>query len=337
MARSHARPAPIRAALAASCAVIATAAAARVVVQRPRLERESAAAPCHSAGADVAWSAFAGRVYDEIERRTRKLRVPSRTRVARAILEETVRSRLDPRIVLAVIQVESGYDPGAVSRAGAVGLMQLLGPTMREEAARSRLASADPRDPVANVRAGIRYLSRLAASFDDLEMALLAYNAGPGRIRRHLRAGAVPGRLLAYPRMVQAELDRIAARWGHEPLRLAARSPSSPPVLAAHAAPPASRGARATPSLRPGAARAFEGGGGAASPGFPAGRLAARPAVRSAARRRRARAGRGAQPGGEPAARTRRSRSSSCRGSGGFAMCRWNPDSSARRTSSGRA
>jgi soluble lytic murein transglycosylase-like protein len=145
-------------------------------------------------------------------------------RVARAIVAESARARFDPLLVLAVIQVESSFDPLAVSSAGAVGLMQLREPTMLEEVARSRLASVDRRDPVANVRAGVRYLRRMMDAFRDLDLALMAYNAGPGRIRRHLSSGDLPGRYRVYPRKVRAELARLHGK---------PRRPEPPALLAA--------------------------------------------------------------------------------------------------------
>ncbi len=173
-------------------------------------EREVRTLPSHRSEFAAAWGS-ARLVYDEVERRMGRLRPAQRTGIARAILEEAGRGAMDPLLVLAVIEVESRFDAYAVSGAGAVGLMQLMHPTMREEVERSRLASADPLDPVANVRAGIRYLGRLVTAFDDdLELALMAYNAGPGRIRRHLRKGEVPGRLLSYPRTVARERQRLS-------------------------------------------------------------------------------------------------------------------------------
>jgi hypothetical protein len=162
----------------------------------------------------AAWSALAHRVYDEVDARARGLDARQRARVARALVEEATRTGLDPRLVLAVIHVESSFDPTAVSRAGAVGLMQLLLPTMLQEVSRSRLPSADPLDPAANVRAGVSYLRRLLDAFGDVELALMAYNAGPNRISRFLREeGAVPERLLSYPRKVLGETRRVARRW----------------------------------------------------------------------------------------------------------------------------
>jgi hypothetical protein len=156
----------------------------------------------------TAWES-APRVYDELDRRAPGLAREERARVARAILEEAARAELTPLLVLAVIQVESRFDPRAVSPVGAVGLMQLMVPTLREELALASLPAADPFDPVSNVRAGVRYLGRLVVAFPDVELALVAYNAGPGALRRHLGNGGVPERLRAYPREVLREVVRL--------------------------------------------------------------------------------------------------------------------------------
>jgi hypothetical protein len=169
-------------------------------------------APAHRPGAVAfARASVAHHVYAVVDQRAQVLSPAQRTGVARAILEEAARATMDPLLVLAVIQVESAFDPHAASGAGAVGLMQLLHPTMRQELERSRLPSADPLDPVANVRAGVRYLDRLLGIFDDLELALMAYNAGPNRIRRYLREGGIPERFLGYPRSVVRALRRHSA------------------------------------------------------------------------------------------------------------------------------
>ncbi len=91
---------------------------------------------------------------------------------------------VDPRLVHAVIQVESGYNPRAVSRRGALGLMQLMPDTAR------RLAVRDPLDPADNLRGGVRELARLLTVYrGDLALALAAYNAGEGAVARY---GGVP-------------------------------------------------------------------------------------------------------------------------------------------------
>ncbi len=73
---------------------------------------------------------------------------------------------------------ESGYDPMAISKKGAVGLMQLMPGTVDD------LDVDDPFNPVYNVNAGVRYLKGLLNEFDgDIEMAIAAYNAGSKKVR----------------------------------------------------------------------------------------------------------------------------------------------------------
>ena len=104
--------------------------------------------------------------------------------LARLATEAARRHGLDPALVMAVIGVESGFQPQAVSPKGAKGLMQLMPATARD------LGVADPLDPVANLDGGSRYLSSLVARYDgDLTKALAAYNAGMGAVARH---GGVP-------------------------------------------------------------------------------------------------------------------------------------------------
>jgi len=138
--------------------------------------------------------------------------------LARAILAEAETSRVDPMLVLAVIQVESGYDPAAVSAAGAIGLMQLLPTTLQREADELGLGDRDPHDPVSNVRAGVRYLRRCLDSYPDPELALMAYNAGPNRLYGWIQAGGqVPAEVSAYARRVRAEHVRLRRLLLEEP------------------------------------------------------------------------------------------------------------------------
>lgn len=166
--------------------------------------------PPKTSGASVA-----AHVHAEVHRRTRTLDATLRARIAREILEEAARARLDPLLVIALIHVESSFDPDAVSRAGAAGLMQVRAATMRNVAARSGMRSTDPLDPVANIQAGVRYLAGLIRAFGDTERALMAYNAGPGRIRRYEREGGVPQRFKAYPQSVARELVRLGGSLEH--------------------------------------------------------------------------------------------------------------------------
>ncbi len=91
---------------------------------------------------------------------------------------------LDPALVEAVVERESGFDPNATSSAGAEGLMQLMPDTARA------LGVAEPYDPIENVQGGVRYLRGLLERFGgDLRLALAAYNAGPAAVERY---GGVP-------------------------------------------------------------------------------------------------------------------------------------------------
>ncbi len=92
-------------------------------------------------------------------------------------------SGLDPGLIRAVIRVESNNDPLAISPKGAQGLMQLMPGTQ------AHLGVTDPFDPRANVEAGSLYLRRQLDAFGTLELALAAYNAGPGNVQRH---GGIP-------------------------------------------------------------------------------------------------------------------------------------------------
>lgn len=103
----------------------------------------------------------------------------------RALAEAAARRHgLDPGLVAAVVAVESGFRPAAVSPKGAQGLMQLMPGTSRA------LGVAEPLDPAQNLDGGARHLGELLAVYEgDLTRALAAYNAGPGAVARH---GGVP-------------------------------------------------------------------------------------------------------------------------------------------------
>lgn len=83
---------------------------------------------------------------------------------------------LDRNLVHAVVRVESAYDPQAVSRTGAVGLMQLMPETAQ------RYGVRDSRNPTQNVYAGVLHLRNLIQRFNDVALALAAYNAGENAV-----------------------------------------------------------------------------------------------------------------------------------------------------------
>lgn len=95
-----------------------------------------------------------------------------------------VKYGVNPSLVKAVIHAESGYNPNAVSRAGASGLMQLMPGTAKQ------LKVTDRFDPNQNVDGGVRYLKFLLDTFKgDVPLALAAYNAGLSKVAKH---GGIP-------------------------------------------------------------------------------------------------------------------------------------------------
>jgi len=96
------------------------------------------------------------------------------------IVEHSRLHDIRPSLVRAVVQVESGFNPRAYSPKGAMGLMQLMPATAREFGVRN------PFNPEENIRGGVAYLRQLLDRYDNNEqLALAAYNAGPGAVDKH--------------------------------------------------------------------------------------------------------------------------------------------------------
>jgi hypothetical protein len=111
------------------------------------------------------------------------------TRVERGEVAELIENAakeagVDPALFDALVATESAYDPNARSRAGALGLSQLMPGTAR------MLGVENPLDPAQNLRGGASYLAQMLQRFGgDPKLALAAYNAGPGAVDKH---GGVP-------------------------------------------------------------------------------------------------------------------------------------------------
>jgi soluble lytic murein transglycosylase-like protein len=108
---------------------------------------------------------------------------------------------IEPRLVQAIVAVESNFNPQAVSHAGAQGLMQLMPGTV------ARYQVTNPFDPRANIEGGLRYLKDLFRLFPgDLQRVLAAYNAGENAVRQY---GGIP----PYPE-TQQYVRRVLALYG---------------------------------------------------------------------------------------------------------------------------
>jgi soluble lytic murein transglycosylase-like protein len=123
----------------------------------------------------------------------------TRTLIDRELSSNAKAYDLDPALVESVVANESGFNPNATSAAGAAGLMQLMPGTAASLGVRDRY------DPAQNLRGGTRYLRSLLDRFGDVELALAAYNAGPGAVERY---GGVP----PYPQ-TQRYVRNVMARY----------------------------------------------------------------------------------------------------------------------------
>ncbi len=156
----------------------------------PRKPPAEAAAPAHTGNW---WEKRSDAPPDEIDRAAAVHHIPA-------------------ELVRAVIWAESAGDAGAISRAGAIGLMQLMPRTAGE------MFVEDPVDPAQNIMGGTRYLRWLANQFNgDLLLTLAAYNAGPEAVRKY---GGVPPfqetrayvkRVFAYYQQLKAQKKKLVA------------------------------------------------------------------------------------------------------------------------------
>ena len=110
---------------------------------------------------------------------------------------------VEAALVRAIIQVESAFNPAARSHAGAIGLMQLM-PTTAQE------LGVNPFVPEQNIEGGVRYFSQLLKKFGAVDLALVAYNAGPGFAERYIRGqAALYGETREYVSNVLARFSKL--------------------------------------------------------------------------------------------------------------------------------
>src|SRR6056297_123238 len=138
------------------------------------------------------------------------LRDPMRDPHAAAIAEASARFAIPEHWIRAVMQAESAGDPGAVSRAGAMGLMQVM-PGTWAALRQDHDLGADPFDTRDNILAGTAYLRAMLDRYGTVGGMLAAYNAGPGRYDAFLSEGRpLPAETRAYVAVLVPRLDGTA-------------------------------------------------------------------------------------------------------------------------------
>ncbi len=133
-------------------------------------------------------------------------RVPYHTarEIASAIYKHAQRNQRDPDLILSIMRIESAFDPSAVSHMGAMGLMQVM-PQWIDVLD----IQCDLFDPDCNVKYGLQILAAYEQLYDDLDMALTAFNRGPGPVDYALMRGKDPDN--GYAGKIRAVYDRLRA------------------------------------------------------------------------------------------------------------------------------
>ena len=158
-------------------------------------------------------------VADVLEREAPRMSADDRKVVARTVAEESRANRLDPVLVLAVMQVESSYRTRVVSNMGARGLMQIM-PHVALSLTSGAVGARQLFDPETNVRLGTVLLRNLVRRHrGDLPEALAAYNMGSTKVRKLMRQRHnLRGKDFIYSRKVMAQVARLRTSYPRAPL-----------------------------------------------------------------------------------------------------------------------
>ena len=123
---------------------------------------------------------MSGKNKDSYKQTVMKSRLLNHTSFRRIIFSKSMKYKIEPSLVSALIKVESNWDHKAISHRGAKGLMQLMPSTAKD------MNVNNPFNPEENIEGGMKYLRYLLDKFDgDITLALAAYNAGPGKIQKY--------------------------------------------------------------------------------------------------------------------------------------------------------
>jgi len=135
------------------------------------------------------------RIYNVVKLNRPEIGDAEAWKVSDAILAESAKHKLDPILIAALIEVESGFRSAAISPMGARGIMQIMPEVgkaiareigLREDSGSDAFRPEHLDDPVLNIKLGIYYLYDLKKSFRSLNLALVAYNVGPTEMRNRL-------------------------------------------------------------------------------------------------------------------------------------------------------
>ncbi len=153
------------------------------------------------------------KIANSLEQVTFGLKHDNKKHLVELIYRESQKQNLDPQLIVALIKIESEFKPEALSKAMARGLMQVRFATAQEVAREIGLKLKKSKhlyEPYINIKIGTHYLAKMLKRFDNLELALTAYNMGPTKLKRRM----VSKRKFSkrYSRRVLKVYDRIKAQ-----------------------------------------------------------------------------------------------------------------------------